>query len=59
VSYASGNLAAKKTIDPAILNDPGVYPDEATFARLFTNTAYDERTQRTVTRLWTRVKTGR
>ena len=59
VSYASGNLAAKKTIDPAILNDPGVYPDEATFARLFTNTAYDDRTQRTVTRLWTRVKTGR
>jgi len=27
--------------------------------RLFTNTAYDERVQRTVTRLWTRVKTGR
>ena len=23
VSYASGNLAAKATIDPAILNDPG------------------------------------
>jgi putrescine transport system substrate-binding protein len=59
VSYASGNLAAKKLIDPEILNDPGVYPDEATFARLFTNTAYDDRTQRTVTRLWTRVKTGR
>jgi putrescine transport system substrate-binding protein len=59
VSYASGNLSAKQAIDPAILNDPGVYPDEATFARLFTNTAYDDRTQRTVTRLWTRVKTGR
>jgi putrescine transport system substrate-binding protein len=59
VSYASGNLAAKKLIDPEILNDPGVYPDEATFARLFTNTAYDDRAQRTVTRLWTRVKTGR
>jgi putrescine transport system substrate-binding protein len=59
VSYASGNLAAKQFIDPAILNNPGVYPDDATFKRLFTNTAYDERTQRTVTRLWTRVKTGR
>jgi putrescine transport system substrate-binding protein len=59
VSYASGNLAARKLVDPAILNNPGVYPDEATFARLFTNTAYDDRTQRTVTRLWTRVKTGR
>ena len=46
-------------VDPEILNNPGVYPDEATFKRLFTNTAYDDRSQRTVTRLWTRVKTGR
>ena len=59
VSYASGNLAAKPFVKPEILNNPGVYPDEATFKRLFTNTAYDERAQRIVTRLWTRVKTGR
>jgi len=59
VSYASGNLAARAKVDAAILNDPGIYPDDATFKRLFTNTAYDERSQRTVTRLWTRVKTGR
>ncbi|MBM6593833.1 polyamine ABC transporter substrate-binding protein [Microvirga pudoricolor] len=59
VSYASGNLAAKAAVKPEILNDPGIYPDEATFKRLFTNTAYDDRSQRTVTRLWTRVKTGR
>jgi putrescine transport system substrate-binding protein len=59
VSYASGVLAAKTQIDPAILNNPGIYPDEATFKRLFTNTAYDEKSQRTITRLWTKVKTGR
>jgi putrescine transport system substrate-binding protein len=59
VSYASGNLAAKKLVKPEILNDPGVYPDEATFKRLFTNTAYDDKAQRIVTRLWTRVKTGK
>jgi putrescine transport system substrate-binding protein len=59
VSYASGNLAAKTHIDQAILNNPGIYPDEATFKRLFTNTAYDEKSQRTITRLWTKVKTGR
>ncbi|HEX8666416.1 MAG TPA: polyamine ABC transporter substrate-binding protein [Beijerinckiaceae bacterium] len=59
VSYASGNLAARPLVNPEILNNPGVYPDEATFRRLFTNTAYDERAQRTVTRAWTRVKTGR
>lgn len=59
VAYASGNLAAKQFMDEAILKNPGIYPDEATFKRLFTNTAYDERSQRTITRLWTRVKTGR
>jgi putrescine transport system substrate-binding protein len=59
VSYASGNVSAKEFVDPAILGNPGIYPDEATFKRLFTNTAYDERAQRAVTRLWTRVKTGR
>jgi putrescine transport system substrate-binding protein len=59
VSYASGNLAAKKFVDPAILNNPGIYPDDATMKRLFTNTAYDDTAQRTVTRLWTRIKTGR
>jgi putrescine transport system substrate-binding protein len=59
VAYASGNLAARKLVNREILENPGVYPDEATFKRLFTNTAYDERSQRTLTRLWTRVKTGR
>lgn len=59
VSYASGNLSARDKVKPEILNNPGVYPDPATFQRLFTNTAYDDRIQRTVTRLWTRVKTGR
>ena len=59
VSYASGNLAAKRLIKPEILQNPGIYPDDATFKRLVTNTAYDERTQRLVTRLWTKVRTGR
>ncbi|HEV2605807.1 MAG TPA: polyamine ABC transporter substrate-binding protein [Microvirga sp.] len=59
VAYASGNLAAKQAISPDILNNPGIYPDEATMKRLFTNTSYDERSQRTITRAWTRVKTGR
>ncbi len=59
VSYASGNLAAKELIKPEIRNDPGIYPDEETFQRLFTNTAYDERSQRIVTRQWTRIKSGR
>jgi putrescine transport system substrate-binding protein len=59
VSYASGNGEARKLVKPEILSNPGIYPDEAMLKRLFTNSAYDERTQRLVTRLWTRVKTGR
>jgi putrescine transport system substrate-binding protein len=59
VAYASGNAAARSMIKPDILNNPGIFPDDAVFARLFTNTAYDDKAQRLVTRLWTRVKTGR
>ena len=59
VAYANGNIASKEHLDEEIRNDPGIYPDDETMKRLFTNTAYDERAQRTLTRLWTRVKTGR
>jgi len=59
VSYASGNLASQKLIDKKILNDPGIYPDAATMARLYTVSARDQKSQRVVNRLWTRVKTGR
>ena len=58
VSYASGNRSAKALVKPELLANPGIYPDEATIGRLFTNTAYDDRTQRVVTRLWTRIRTG-
>lgn len=59
VAYASGNIDAKQFVRPDILNDPNVYPPPDVMARLFTNTAYDEKTQTLVTRLWTRVRTGR
>jgi putrescine transport system substrate-binding protein len=59
VSYANGNLASQKYIDPALFNDKGVYPDEATLQRLFTINAHDPKTERLMNRLWIRVKTGR
>jgi putrescine transport system substrate-binding protein len=59
LSYANGNLASQKLINPKIFNDRTIYPDEATMKRLFVITARDPRTQRTINRLWTRVKTGR
>ncbi|MEO6947803.1 MAG: polyamine ABC transporter substrate-binding protein [Nitrobacter sp.] len=59
LSYANGNLASQKLIDPKIFNDKTIYPDVATMKRLFVITARDPATQRTINRLWTRVKTGR
>lgn len=58
LSYASGNLAAQKLIDPKVMNDVAVYPDEATLKKLFVITARDPASQRVINRLWTRVKTG-
>jgi putrescine transport system substrate-binding protein len=59
VAYANGNLASQKFVDKAILNDPSVYPDQATRNRLYTIHAHDPQTQRVLNRLWTRIKTGR
>jgi putrescine transport system substrate-binding protein len=59
LSYANGNLASQKLIDPKILNDKNIYPDEATQKKLFVITARDPATQRIINRLWTKVKTGR
>jgi len=59
LSYANGNLASQKLVDPKILNDRNIYPDEAILKKLFVITARDPATQRVINRLWTRVKTGR
>ncbi len=59
VQYANGNLASQKLIDKAVLDDKTVYPDAATMAKLYTITAHDQKTQRMLNRLWTRIKTGK
>jgi putrescine transport system substrate-binding protein len=59
LSYANGNLASQKLIDPKILGDKNIYPDETALQKLFVITARDPATQRIINRLWTRVKTGR
>jgi putrescine transport system substrate-binding protein len=59
IAYANGNLASQKFVDHAILDDRTIYPDAATMAKLYTITAHDQKTQRLINRLWTRIKTGR
>jgi putrescine transport system substrate-binding protein len=59
VAYANGNLASQKLIDKAVLDDKSVYPDAETMTRLYTVSARDQKSQRVLNRLWTKVKTGR
>jgi putrescine transport system substrate-binding protein len=58
ISYANGVGTSRPLIDPQILNDRGVYPDDAMMARLYIIGAHDQKTQRLMNRLWTRIKTG-
>jgi putrescine transport system substrate-binding protein len=59
IAYANGNAASRAFIDKAVLEDPGIYPDEAMMGRLYTIAAHGQKTQRLINRLWTRIKTGR
>lgn len=58
VFYANGNKASQPLLDKDVLDDPAIYPDEATLAKLFTVEPYDQKTQRLVTRSWTKIVTG-
>jgi putrescine transport system substrate-binding protein len=57
--FANGVGASRPLVDAAIIGNSAIYPDDTTMKRLFAVTAPDIALQRTVTRAWTRVKTGR
>lgn len=59
VQYANGNLASQQFLDEGVKNNPNVYPNEEMLKKLFVKTSYDAKTQRIVTRLWTKVVTGK
>jgi len=56
VYYANGNLASQPLLNEDVKDDPSIYPDEETMARLFTSTTYEPATQRVINRLWTNIK---
>ena len=58
VYFANGNKASQEFIEPEILEDTAIYPDAEALSKLFTVLPYDPKTQRLVTRSWTRVVTG-
>ena len=58
VYFANGNLASQEFLVEDVIGDTAIYPDEETLGTLYTVRPYDPKVQRTVTRLWTKVKSG-
>jgi putrescine transport system substrate-binding protein len=58
VYYANGNAASKEFLNDDVIGDTAIYPDDETVANLYTTTPYPANVQRTVTRLWTKIKSG-
>jgi putrescine transport system substrate-binding protein len=58
VFYANGNIDSQPHLDKEVIEDPAIYPSQATLEKLYTTTAYEPQVQRLVTRLWTDIKTG-
>ncbi|MFZ2102551.1 MAG: polyamine ABC transporter substrate-binding protein [Oricola sp.] len=58
VYYANGNAASKPLLNEDVIGDPAIYPDDDTVSRLYTTSPKDQRAQRSLTRLWTKVTTG-
>jgi putrescine transport system substrate-binding protein len=59
VYFPNAVAASKPFVLPEILEDPTIYPTDEVQAKLFASAVRDPRIERTVTRLWTRVTTGR
>jgi putrescine transport system substrate-binding protein len=58
VVYANPNIAANEYLDPGILNNPAVYPDQEVMDNLFVQEEKPLAVQRVRTRVWNRVKSG-
>jgi putrescine transport system substrate-binding protein len=58
VHYANGNAASVALLDPAVHNDPSVYPPKDVMDKLFPNLARSPEFTRQLNRTWTRFTTG-
>ncbi len=58
VYYANGNLASQEFLEEDVIGDTAIYPDEETLKNLYTTSPYGPKVQRTVTRMWTKIKSG-
>jgi putrescine transport system substrate-binding protein len=58
VFYANANKASWDFIDPAILNNPSIFPDAEVWKRLYPVLSPDPKRERPRTRAFARVKSG-
>ena len=58
VYYANGNKASEEFLAEDVIGDPAIYPTPEALKTLYITTPNDTDSQRAVTRLWTRVKSG-
>ncbi|MDO9249538.1 MAG: extracellular solute-binding protein [Phenylobacterium sp.] len=56
--YANANKAATALVDPAVRDNPNVYPTPDQLHTLFVTASKDQTLLRDVNRQWTRVQTG-
>jgi putrescine transport system substrate-binding protein len=58
INYANANLPAKEFVNPEILKDPAIYPDEETKKKLWAPKGTSEEQDRAMTRAFTEIKSG-
>ena len=58
VTYPNAVPASDPLIEEAVKADPNLFPTAEMRANLFTISPFDQRSQRTLTRLWTKLVTG-
>jgi putrescine transport system substrate-binding protein len=58
VYYANGNKASQEFLNEDVITDPAIYPSAEALDNTYIKKPYDMRTQRVVTRMWTKVKSG-
>jgi len=59
VWYANGNKASLPMVEQEIKDDAGIFPTPEVKNKLWGSKVYNKKTDRIVTRLWTKVKTGK
>ncbi len=58
IYYANANRASWEFVDPDILNNPAVFPDEAMWEQIYVVEVFDPQRIRPRTRMFARVKSG-